>query len=181
MPETEAHRLIERLMVLTNEQVARLVEREGVPALYRVHEQPNPARVEFMLEQLESLGIPTPAMPKDAESHVAGSIAVEASSLAAAEAKRRGYGAASWSSLVLRSLQPARYADENLGHAGLGSLAYAHFTSPIRRYPDLIVHRALLSVVEGSEDRPSPHEVADAALHCSSTERDSMKVERTAR
>ena len=79
---------------------------------------------------------------------------------------------------MLRALKPARYSEVNLGHAGLGSSAYSHFTSPIRRYPDLIAHRGLLSVIDGSEERPDIHEVAGAALHCSDRERDSMRIER---
>ncbi|MFN8113561.1 MAG: RNB domain-containing ribonuclease [Solirubrobacterales bacterium] len=176
--QTESHRLIEKLMVLTNEQVARLLERKGVPTLYRVHEQPDPARVGVLIEQLASLGVPTPALAGNAGPTEALAAATEASRLVAAEAKRRGHGAASLSSLVLRALKPARYSEVNLGHAGLGSSAYAHFTSPIRRYPDLIAHRGLLSVIDGSEERPGIHEVAGAALHCSDRERDSMRIER---
>ncbi len=178
--QTEAHRLIERLMILTNEQVATLLERKKVPTLYRVHEQPDPQRIRFMIEQLASLDVPTPSIGELAGPTEAGKVAVEASHLVAAEAKRRGHGAAPLSSLVLRAMRPARYSESNLGHAGLASLAYAHFTSPIRRYPDLIAHRALLSAVDGSEARPTEGEVAGAALHCSDKERDSMKVERSA-
>ena len=64
---------------------------------------------------------------------------------------------------MLRALKPARYSEVNLGHAGLGSSAYSHFTSPIRRYPDLIAHRGLLSVIDGSEERPDVHAVAGEA------------------
>ena len=178
--QTESHRLIERLMILTNEQVATLLERKGVPTLYRVHEQPDPERIRFMIEQLASLDVPTPSIGELAGPTEAGKVAVEASRLVAAEAERRGHGASALSSLVLRAMKPARYSERNLGHAGLASLAYAHFTSPIRRYPDLIAHRALLSAVDGSEARPGEGEVAGAALHCSDSERDSMKVERSA-
>jgi ribonuclease R len=178
--QTESHRLIERLMILTNEQVATLLERKGVPTLYRVHEQPDPERIRFRIEQLASLDVPTPAIGELAGPTEAGRVAAEASRLVSAEAKRRGYGASSLSSLVLRAMKPARYSEQNLGHAGLASLAYAHFTSPIRRYPDLVAHRALLSAVDGTEERPDPREVAGAALHCSDTERDSMRVERDA-
>lgn len=178
--QTESHRLIEHLMVLTNEQVATLLERKKVPTLYRVHEQPDPQRIRFMIEQLSSLDVPTPTIGELAGPTEAGEVAVEASHLAAEEAERRGHGGAALSSLVLRAMRPARYSERNLGHAGLGSLAYAHFTSPIRRYPDLIAHRGLLSVVDGSEARPTEAEVQGAALHCSDSERDSMKVERSA-
>ena len=176
--QTESHRLIEKLMILTNEQVAALLERKGVPTLYRVHEQPDPARVGVLIEQLASLGVPTPALAGNAGPTEALAAATEASRLVATEAKRRGHGAATLSSLVLRALKPARYSEVNLGHAGLGSSAYSHFTSPIRRYPDLIAHRGLLSVIDGSEERPDVHEVAGAALHCSDRERDSMRIER---
>jgi ribonuclease R len=178
--QTESHRLIERLMILTNEQVATLLERKAVPSLYRVHEQPDPERIRFMIEQIASLGVPTPAIGDLAGPTEAGRVAAEASRLVAAEARRRGHGASSLSSLVLRAMKPARYSESNLGHAGLASLAYTHFTSPIRRYPDLVVHRALLSVVDGSEPRPDAGEVGAAARHCSERERDSMRIERDA-
>lgn len=178
--QTEAHSLIERLMILTNEQVATLLERKGVPTLFRVHEQPDPQRVRFMIEQLASLGVPTPSVGELAGPTEAGRAAIEASRLVAAEAERRGHGASALSGLVLRAMRPARYSERNLGHAGLASLAYAHFTSPIRRYPDLIAHRALLSTLDGGEERPLGADVAAAAVHCSDRERDSMKVERDA-
>jgi ribonuclease R len=178
--QTESHGLIEQLMILTNERVADLLEKRKIPSVYRVHEQPDPARIERMVEQLASLDVPTPAVPKTFSPSEGGEIAAEASRLVAAEAKRRGHGREALTSLVLRSLKPAIYLPRNLGHAGLGSPAYMHFTSPIRRYPDLIAHRALLSAIGAGEDRPDLSEVADAALHCSETERESMKLERTA-
>jgi ribonuclease R len=81
---------------------------------------------------------------------------------------------------VLRSLKPARYLEENLGHAGLGSEAYSHFTSPIRRYPDLFVHRSLLSITGGGESPPDRALAAEVALHCSETEREASLIERDA-
>ncbi len=178
LEQTESHRLIERLMILTNEQVASLLERKGVPSLYRVHEQPDPARIEFLFEQLAALDLPSPPLPENLGPSEAGALVAEASAMVAAEAKRRGHGAASVSSLVLRSLKPARYDSENRGHAGLASTAYSHFTSPIRRYPDLVVHRALLAVIGAGETAPTRHDVGAVALYCSDKERDSMKVER---
>ena len=180
VPQTEAHSLIEMLMVATNERVAELLERKSVPAIYRVHEQPDPERVKRLFEQLAALDLPTPAMPDSLGPTQAGKLAVEASRLVRKEAARRGHGAEAYTSLVLRSLNQARYSEQNLGHAGLGSGAYTHFTSPIRRYPDLVVHRALLSAIGGGEQAPPARGLADVATHCSERERDSAKVERRA-
>ncbi|MSO42118.1 MAG: RNB domain-containing ribonuclease [Solirubrobacterales bacterium] len=180
VPQTEAHSLIEQLMVLTNEQVAELLERKGVPTLYRVHEQPDPDRVAQLIEQLGALDIPTPPLPGRLSPTEAAQLVAEASRLCAREAERRGHGSDAYTSLVLRSLKPAQYSDRNLGHAGLGSSAYAHFTSPIRRYPDLIAHRALLSAVGEGEEAPRAEKLPEAAVQTSERERDSMKVERDA-
>jgi len=141
--QTESHRLIERLMILANEQVAQLLERKRVPAVYRVHAQPDPLRIERLVEQLGALGVPTPPLRQGLAPGQAGEVAAEASRLVLEEAARRGHGREAYTSLVLRSLMQASYSDRNSGHAGLGSSAYCHFTSPIRRYPDLLVHRAL--------------------------------------
>ncbi len=178
--ETESHRLIEMLMVLTNEQVAELLERKRIPALYRVHEQPDGERIEALAEKLAALDIPTPALPEKISPAQAGQLAVEASHLVAAEAKRRGHGREAYASLVLRSLKPAQYTDRNLGHAGLGSPAYCHFTSPIRRFPDLVCHRGLLGTVGEGEEPARAEELAEAGVHCSEREREAMKVERAA-
>ena len=178
--QTEAHRLIEHLMILTNERVAELLERRRVPTIYRVHEQPDPERIRRMIEQLAALDIPTPALPDSITPQQAGELAGEASRLVAREAERRGHGREAYTSLVLRSLQQAHYADRNLGHAGLGSQAYSHFTSPIRRFPDLIAHRSLLSAIGAGEDPPRAEGLAELAAHCSERERDATRTERDA-
>ena len=178
--QSEAHRLIERLMILTNEQVASLLERKRVPAIYRVHPEPDPQRIEFLIDQLHALGVPTPPLREGLAPRQAGEVAAQASRLVRQEAARRGHGREAYTSLVLRSLQQARYSERNSGHAGLGSPAYCHFTSPIRRYPDLVVHRALLAALGEGEEAPRAGEVRDVALHCSERERDSAQVERDA-
>ncbi len=178
--QTEAHRLIEQLMVLTNEQVASHLERLGSPTVYRVHEQPDPDRIEQLLEQLASLDLPAPPGFDEMAPSQAGQIAVEASRSVAREARRRGHGRDAYASLILRSLKPARYSEKNLGHAGLGSNAYTHFTSPIRRYADLLVHRALLDGIGAGETGPDQASVVAAAVHCSETEREASRLERNA-
>ena len=178
--QTEAHRLIERLMILTNEQVAELLAARRVPAIYRVHAQPDPARIEHLLAQLAALGIPTPPLGQGLSPQQAGEVAAAASRLARREAARRGHGQEAYTSLVLRSLKQAHYSERNSGHAGLGSEAYTHFTSPIRRYADLVVHRALLAAVGEGEEAPRLPEARDAAADCSARERESAQIEREA-
>ena len=181
--QTEAHGLIEQLMICANERVADHCERTGVPTVYRVHERPDPERVAALVDKLAALEIPTPPLPREIPSispAQAGELVAEASRLVAVEAERRGHGRAAYTSLVLRSLKPAMYSDANLGHAGLGSPAYAHFTSPIRRYADLVAHRALLSTIGAGEVAPERSQARDAALACSELEREAMVAERDA-
>ncbi len=181
--QTESHTLIEMLMILTNEQVAEVLQAKRVPTLYRVHEEPDPSRVEQLCDQLAALDLPTPPVPKGMTPQQAGEVVGQASRFVSKEAKRRGHGLDAYTSLILRSLKPAYYSDQNLGHAGLASSAYSHFTSPIRRFPDLVCHRGILSVVygeKGGEKAPLPEEVADAGPHCSEIERDAVRIERDA-
>jgi ribonuclease R len=181
--QTEAHGLIEQLMICANERVADHLERRKVPTIYRVHERPDPARVAGLVAKLAALDVPTPPLPKEVAAispTEAAELVAEASRLVTREAERRGHGRAAYTSLVLRSLKPAMYSDRNLGHAGLGSPAYAHFTSPIRRYPDLIAHRALLSTLGASESEPDRGEVREAAVWCSERDREAMRTERDA-
>jgi ribonuclease R len=178
--QTESHRLIERLMILANEQVAQLLERKRVPSVYRVHPPPDPGRIERLIEQLHALGAPTPPLRQGLAPAQAAAVAAEASRLVVREAARRGHGRKAYTSLVLRSLMQASYSDRNSGHAGLGSPAYCHFTSPIRRYPDLLVHRALLATLAEGEEAPRAAQAREVALHCSERERESARIEREA-
>jgi ribonuclease R len=153
-----------------------------VPAIYRVHAQPDPARVERLVEQLAALGVPTPPLGQGLSAQEAGRVAAEASRLVGREAARRGHGREAYTSLVLRSLNQAAYSERNSGHAGLGSAAYTHFTSPIRRYPDLVVHRSLRESRHGlmSEARRSELEedLPEVARHTSEKERRADDAER---
>jgi ribonuclease R len=176
--QTESHRLIEHLMIAANEAVATLLEARKLPALYRVHERPEPKRVEFLVEQLASLDVPTPPVPEHMTPQQAADLVADIAHRVDREVRRRGHGREAFTALVLRSLKQAHYQPRNVGHAGLRSPRYCHFTSPIRRYPDLICHRALLSAVGAGEDAPRVSDMEGAGEWCSTRERDAMVIER---
>ncbi len=178
--QTESHRLIEHLMIAANEAVAGLLERRGVPCLYRVHERPEPGRVERLADQLATLEVPTPALPERMSSTQAAALLGEMSHRVEQHVQRTGHGRQALGSLLLRSLKQAYYSPKNLGHAGLQSASYCHFTSPIRRYPDIVCHRALLSAVGGGEAAPRAGELVELGVWASERERDAMIIERDA-
>jgi ribonuclease R len=133
-----AHRLIEEFMLLANETVAKHLEGLEVPSLYRIHEEPNPVKIEEFAEIAESFGHKFSMrgpVPQRGFQHLAREIRGRP------EERMLSY-------LMLRSMQRARYSPQNRGHFGLAMKTYTHFTSPIRRYPDLIVHRLLREVIE---------------------------------
>ncbi|WP_448587954.1 ribonuclease R [Thermocrinis sp.] len=135
-----AHRIIEHFMISANETVAKHLEAVGYPCLYRVHEKPDPKKVENLLEILEGLGykVKKPSLePKFFQKIIEDFEGREEEDLVRF--------------LTLRSMMKAKYSPHNLGHFGLASEGYAHFTSPIRRYADLVVHRLLKKALRGEK------------------------------
>jgi ribonuclease R len=178
--QTESHRLIEQLMIAANEAVAKRLAERGEPTLYRVHEEPDPASVERLIAALESLGVPTPPVPERFGPTQAGELVGEISQSVERYVRASGRGRRAFSSLILRSLKQAHYSPRNIGHAGLRSPRYCHFTSPIRRYPDLICHRALLASIDGGELAPVAGELGELGQWTSLREREAIDLERAA-
>jgi ribonuclease R len=174
--EPESHSLVEELMIAANEAVARLLSSRRRPALYRVHERPDPQSIGFLLTKLQALEVPTPPVPETLSPQQAAALAGAISERVTEYVEQSGRGREAFPPLVLRALKQARYDPQNLGHAGLASQAYCHFTSPIRRYPDLVVHRALLQEL-GQGDDPVPEDLDALAEHTSERERDAAKIE----
>ena len=178
--QTESHRLIEELMILANEQVAGYLANRRLPTLYRVHQRPDPVAIATLVDQLANLGVATPPVPDPMSPQQAGDVAGEASRLVAQHVQRTGHGRAGLTSLVLRSMKQAFYSPRNLGHAGLASPRYCHFTSPIRRYPDLVAHRALLGALGMDDASPRADELDEVGVHSSAAEREALQLERDA-
>jgi ribonuclease R len=176
--EPHAHVLVEELMILANEAVAGLLAGRRREALYRVHERPDPQAVTFLLAKLVDLEVPTPSAPaRDRLSpSEAARLASRTSDRVTEYVQQSGRGREAFPPLVLRALKQARYDPRNLGHSGLASTAYCHFTSPIRRYPDLVCHRALLREL-GAADDPPAADLGELAEHTSARERAAAALE----
>jgi ribonuclease R len=168
----EANRLIEEFMILANVAAAETLEKARVPLIYRVHDEPAIEKVNALREFLASLQIPFAK---------AGALRPEAFNRILAHAKGRD-AEQLVNEVVLRSQAQAEYASENYGHFGLNLRRYAHFTSPIRRYSDLIVHRGLIRALKlGSDGLPEAADVkalSEVSAQISATERRAMLAER---
>jgi ribonuclease R len=168
----DSMRSIEEFMLAANEAVAERLDRAGTPTLYRIHEQPDPERVEEFAELVSSFGYRLPAKLEEIRPQDFQGILRQVEGKP--EEKLISY-------LLLRTMRLARYHEENLGHFGLATEMYAHFTSPIRRYPDLVVHRSLRALRHGQgaevvRDLPAP--LAEMAKHLSDMERRATDAER---
>ena len=196
-PRNIAHRIIEEFMLAANETVASHIESAAVPSIYRIHEAPDPKRV-MDFEQVAatfgySLGvgaIPIKRFPivdrrrdgrkvrKDVELP-SEQLAVTSRMYQKLIAKLEGKPEERIvSQLMLRSLKQARYSAENSGHFALAATSYTHFTSPIRRYPDLIVHRVLAAMLEGAPPKIEESDLSAIAGNSSDTERRAAEAER---
>ncbi len=167
----EAERMIEDFMLTANEAVARFAKAKGIPLLYRVHEKPDPDKLQILSEFLAPLGVNTRALAHDAKPGDIRAILEKT-----ADRPERGV----ISMLALRAMAKARYDAAPLGHYGLAMADYCHFTSPIRRYPDLVVSRALTAALKGERVTLRGDALADAAMQSSDTERAAAEAERMA-
>jgi len=173
MPQRlEAHRLIEEFMILANVAAAETCERAKVPLIYRVHDEPSPEKLNALREFLATLDI---SLPKG------GTLRPDGFNRILARVKGRDVERLV-NEVVLRTQAQAEYSSDNFGHFGLNLRRYAHFTSPIRRYADLIVHRALIRAhklgADGLPDAADTRSLAEVAANISATERRAMKAER---
>jgi ribonuclease R len=164
----ETHRLIEDFMVSANEAVASYLSENHIPAMYRIHEPPDMKDLEEIIALMQAYRIPfekkdltTPIGLRHLLESVKGHPLEPVISI-----------------LSLRSLKLAVYSSNNAGHFGLGLKSYCHFTSPIRRYPDLVVHRAMKKSFDKNKVKGDIHHYEKLAHHCSLQERQAEKAER---
>jgi ribonuclease R len=193
-PRNIAHRIIEEFMLAANEAVAARLESAGIPTIYRIHETPDPKRVMEFEESAKQFGYSLGGVPVKKFAYADKSrdgrkarkeIALADSSFAATArdyqkliAKLEGKPEERiLNFLMLRSLKQARYSVDNAGHFALATKTYTHFTSPIRRYPDLIVHRLLTALLDSKSAIPETA-LRVTAEECSQSERRAADAER---
>ncbi|HTI68316.1 MAG TPA: ribonuclease R [Caulobacteraceae bacterium] len=172
-PSLEAHRLIEEMMIQANVCAAETLEARKTPLIYRIHDTPSQEKVFNLADFLASIGMAWNKGEPPRTDRFNRLL----------EQTRGGPHAEIVNEVVLRTQMQAVYSPENIGHFGLNLTRYAHFTSPIRRYADLVVHRALIRAERLGDDGLSDHEIvrlADTAEHITATERRAMAAERDA-
>jgi ribonuclease R len=180
-PRNIAHRIIEEFMLAANEAVAAHLESAGAPMIYRIHERPDPKRVMEFEDVAATFGYSLGAGATPVKRFRETTLAMDNSRLTSRNYQRLVEKIAGkpeeriLSFLMLRSLRQARYSEENVGHFALAAASYTHFTSPIRRYPDLMVHRALIANLEGRVYEADMRGIADSS---SETERRAAEAER---
>jgi ribonuclease R len=173
-PRLDAHRLIEEFMIAANVAAAETLDQAGMHCMYRIHDAPDPIKLEALAQLLQSLGM----------GRAPGTLGRPANLSRLLEQLKEHELSPIVSQLVLRAQSQAAYAPRNIGHFGLNLGHYAHFTSPIRRYADLIVHRALISALRlgagGLEESVTLDELQTLGAHLSRCERRAMEAERNA-
>ncbi|MDD5259494.1 MAG: ribonuclease R [bacterium] len=170
-PRLASHRLIEEFMLLANEAIATELMAAHAPFLHRRHDVPDPAKIQKLATELGELGLS------------AGHLQGRNTHKALQDILRQAQGHPLEdiiNSLMVRSMQQAVYSPESLGHFGIAARAYAHFTSPIRRYPDLMAHRAIKALLQGKKENHGALSLAEAGVHCSERERAAAEVENKA-
>jgi ribonuclease R len=167
----DSHRLIEEFMILANVAAAEELEARHQSCMYRVHDSPDPEKVSALRDYLEEMGIPGLTLTK-------GQVLRPALFNRVLESAKNTPEAPAVNEMVLRAQSQAAYSPNNIGHCGLALPRYAHFTSPIRRYADLLVHRALVAGTGAKQQ--SPEDFVAVAEHISATERRAAAAERSA-
>jgi ribonuclease R len=169
----DAHRIIEECMIAANVEAARFLEKQKIPTLYRVHAPPEEDRLGTLKEFLAAFGLSLPTRERLEPKHLS-ALVREVSGRPDADLIE---------TVILRSMSAAAYQPDNIGHFGLALERYAHFTSPIRRYPDLLVHRAIRHLLRGGQPADFTHgkqEMEGLGRHCSATERRADEATREA-
>ena len=163
----DAHKLIEECMLLANVAAAEYALKNEIPMLYRVHEPPEFSRIQKVRDFVKLLGLKFPEQPTQADYQ------------AVIEATKDRIDAPSIHAVLLRSMMQAYYGPNNAGHYGLAYEAYTHFTSPIRRYPDLLLHRAIKAHLNKKPSPLSGGALDEAGTHFSATERRADEASRS--
>ncbi len=168
---TLSHRIIEEFMIAANESVAEYLTKRQAPCLYRVHEKPDEEKVTNFIDFVEGIGVRIRMHAEDVTP-------LDFCRLLDQTKDMPQY--ATINKIMLRTMQKARYCEENLGHFGLASPMYCHFTSPIRRYPDLFVHRSVKALLHGDKKTTEKlrRDAHDAGTDCSAKERNADEAER---